>query len=139
MLWAAISMTRTLKAQFSLRSADAVLGVPYLTLRKSDLLPSPASVCLACKPQGLSGGGGGLLGSLQNSPEFQPYFFVCYLGMSYATHCPLCVCAPPSSMCPVPTFSVRVPVSLIALRGGYPIISLLPTPAHQYHLCSACQ
>lgn len=54
MLWEAISMTRTLKAQFSPRSADAVLRVAYGTLRENDPLPSPASVCLACKPGGLS-------------------------------------------------------------------------------------
>lgn len=125
MLWAAISMTRTLKAQFSLRSADAVLRIPYLALKESYLLPSPASVCLACKPQGLSGGGGNLLGSLQNSPEFQPYFFVCYLGISYAT--PLCLCTSivHVSCAPVPSIlSVRVPMSLIALRGGYPMLSV---------------
>ena len=43
-------------------------------------------------------------------------------------------------MCPVPSIlSVRVPMFLIALQGGYPMLSLLPTPAHQYYLCSACR
>lgn len=110
MLWAAISMTRTLKAQFSLRSADAVLRVPYLTPRASDLLPSPASVCLACKPQGLSGGGGSLLGSLQNSPNFNP------ISLCVTSACPMLPTVPfvsvhlhsPCVLCPhVPGSSPR--------------------------------